>query len=625
MGARRALRVARGMLKEMLFPIAIIGIISSMLVPLPTGLLDLLLIANIVFAVSLFFAAVYVPEPVRLSVLPSLLLITTLARLSLNISTSRQILASGDAGKTIATFGELMIQGNLVVGLVVFLMISIVQFIVVAKGAERVAEVTARFTLDALPGKQMAIDADLRAGLIDLEGARKRRSELQTESRFFGALDGAMKFVKGDAIAGMLIALVNILGGITAGVALMGLDLAESAHRFVLLSLGDGLVSQIPSLLNSLAAGVIVTRVSTGSTLSSEIFGQLGAIGQSRVLGAAAGILLCLLPGMPWITCLIVAGLILAARPFAATDVAPEQSAEIFKPRTPALLGISIESSMSARLLGTPALVERIERLRGEIFDELGLLLPPPEFRAAHPDEVGSFRVFLRGLPLFHHSGAPDPEDLLAQLTVRLGAWIRAHPCELLDDIMVRRIVDRFDVEAPELSASVVPNALTITQLTEILRGLLGEGVPIRNLDLIFQSIAESAARGGASRALLADVRVGLRRVISTRFRSESSAITCLALDPLTDLRIAACEAKGQPLASEEYEALERGLSARQSGIMALVTTKAARLKVREALLYLGVDLPVLAYSEIDDETRIEIVARIGQSERAEESSREAA
>ena len=263
--------------RDIVMPVGLLLVVGCMIIPLPPAVLDILLCSNLLFALLLVISALHIRDPLKLATLPSLLLMATLFRLSLNLATTRAVLGSGHAGKAVEAFGSVVIQGSVAVGFVLFLLITLIQFIVVAKGAERVAEVAARFTLDALPGKQMAIDAELRSGLLDSETARRKRLEVQMESRFYGALDGAMKFVKGDAIAGIVITFVNICGGLLIGLLVHELEFDVALRRYTVLTIGDGLLSQIPSLLNSIAAGLIVTRVQVdeSSTLSSDLISHV--------------------------------------------------------------------------------------------------------------------------------------------------------------------------------------------------------------------------------------------------------------------------------------------------------------------------------------------------------------
>ncbi len=289
----------------------VVAIVGMMIVPLPTHLLDVLLTFNIAIAVIVLLISLYVPHALQLSVFPTMLLITTLFRLSLTISTTRLILLTGDAGEVIVAFGKFVVRGNFVVGAVIFLILTIVQFIVISKGSERVAEVAARFTLDAMPGKQMSIDADLRAGAIDMDEGKRKRRDLERESSLFGAMDGAMKFVKGDAIAGIIITVVNIVGGLVIGVMQKGLAVGDAAQKYTLLTIGDGLVGMIPALLISTAAGIIVTRVGgeeEGAHLGKDVGTQLTA--QPKAIAIAAGmlVLLAMVPGLPTMPFLILGG-----------------------------------------------------------------------------------------------------------------------------------------------------------------------------------------------------------------------------------------------------------------------------------------------------------------------------
>jgi len=320
-----------------------------MIIPLPPAVLDVLLCSNLLFALLLVIGALHIRDPLRLATLPSLLLMATLFRLALNLATTRAVLGSGHAGKAVEAFGSVVIQGSLVVGLVLFLLLTMIQFIVVAKGAERVAEVSARFTLDAMPGKQMAIDAELRSGLLTPEQARRRRFEVQAESRFYGALDGTMKFVKGDAIAGLIITFVNICGGLLIGLLVHDLEVEVALRRYTTLTIGDGLLSQFPSLLNSVAAGLVVTRVQVdeASTLSSDLLQQLGEFRTARAFVAGASLLLGVLPGMPHLALVLVSALVAASLVFPNRGKDGQQvvTPAVFEPTLANVLQIEVSKS----------------------------------------------------------------------------------------------------------------------------------------------------------------------------------------------------------------------------------------------------------------------------------------
>jgi flagellar biosynthesis protein FlhA len=308
--------VAKNRLGKIAIPAAVVSIVCMMVVPLPTWMLDLLIVANMGFAILILLVAMNVRRPLDFAIFPSLLLVATLFRLALNISATRLVLLHGDAGKVIEAFGEFVVGGSVIVGLVIFLILIVIQFVVVTAGAGRVAEVGARFTLDAMPGKQMAIDADLNAGLIDEDTARTRREEISAEADFYGAMDGSSKFVKGDAVAAIIITLINLVGGFIIGVMVMGMSMQESAETYALLSVGDGLVSQIPALLISIATGLIVTRATTDGTMGTDVVHQFSKQRHAMQLGGAVVMLLAIIPGLPKVPFLLVGGalLIIAAR-----------------------------------------------------------------------------------------------------------------------------------------------------------------------------------------------------------------------------------------------------------------------------------------------------------------------
>ncbi len=375
----------------------VVGMVGMMIVPLPTGLLDLLLSLNITIAVVLLLVSLYVPHALRISTFPSILLLTTLFRLALNVSSTRLILLQADAGDVIEAFGNFVVAGNYVVGAVIFLILTIIQFLVVAKGAERVSEVAARFTLDAMPGKQMAIDADLRAGAFGLEEARRRRSELQRESQLYGAMDGAMKFVKGDAIASVIITSINIVAGMVVGIAQLEMSAVDAAQTYTILTIGDGLVSQIPALLIAVTAGVIVTRVASAdesANLGADIFGQVTAYPRALAIAGALLFGLALVPGLPTapfsllgLAVLTLAWKLTRPTPVPATDVAREeaehaarnekkQAQKLFPAVTPISLDVDRELSDAIGDEGFDWLEEKIPALREAIFAELGVKLP---------------------------------------------------------------------------------------------------------------------------------------------------------------------------------------------------------------------------------------------------------
>jgi type III secretion protein V len=433
----------------------VVGIVGMMIVPLPTFLLDLLITFNITLAVVILLVALYVQDALRFAAFPTLLLITTLYRLALNVSATRLILLKGNAGEVIRSFGEFVVGGNFVVGAVVFLILTIIQFVVIAKGSERVAEVAARFTLDAMPGKQMAIDADLRAGAFDLDEARRRRAALQRESQLYGSMDGAMKFVKGDAIAGIIITGINIVGGLIIGVAQRGMEVGDAARLYTILTIGDGLVSQIPALLISTAAGMVVTRVASedeGSHLGKDIGSQL--LQQPRALAIAAVLLALLafvgLPRVPFLALAVLTGGVAfalhrrgrpAPRTAAEADLAAAAGAEGRPELQPGVTPVALEVSESltplidadtaaGRLVG-----ELIPRLRESLFADLGVHLPGVRVRGHAADlPAGGYRIRLQEIPMAE-GVVPAGRVLCAETPERLaGFGITAAPATLPGD-----------------------------------------------------------------------------------------------------------------------------------------------------------------------------------------------
>jgi type III secretion protein V len=374
-------------------------VVGMMIVPLPTFLLDVFITVNITVAVTILMVSLYVSSGTQIASYPTLLLLTTLYRLSLEISATRLVLLKADAGDVIRAFGMFVVGGNFVVGAVIFLIITLVQFIVITKGAERVAEVSARFTLDAMPGKQMSIDADLRSGTIDFKEARKRRQALSREAQFYGAMDGAMKFVKGDAIAGIIITVINIVGGLIIGVAMNGMQFSDAIQTYSILTIGDGLVSQIPALLISISAGMVVTRVASedeNTNLGKDIAGQI--LAQPKAIGVASGILLVmgLIPGLPKIPFLLLAGItgavsygLYRAKQTSDTAIATQDASEQQVPPSgrepevtltiPLVLEVGSDVAPLVNLQNDEgaAFYERLVQLRNSLYGQMGIIYPP--------------------------------------------------------------------------------------------------------------------------------------------------------------------------------------------------------------------------------------------------------
>ncbi len=411
---------------DIVLAVVVLAVVAMMILPLPTAVLDVLISANVAVGVLLLLVSMYVSSALELSAFPTILLVTTLYRLALNVSSTRLILLQADAGEVIRAFGDFVVQGNYVVGAVVFLILTLIQFLVIAKGSERVAEVGARFTLDAMPGKQMSIDAEVRAGAITQEEARQQRAQLGRESQFYGAMDGAMKFVKGDAIAGIVITIVNILGGLAIGVAMRDMSAGEALQRYGLLTIGDGLVSQIPALLISTSAGLVVTRVasaeesaSLGGDVASQVFGD----GKALRIASVFLLALAIVPGLPAFPFLVLSGLFFvqahrlsSAKPKeAVAEVVVQEEAkretEARKQRIPLVVPVAVE--VSQRLAEAvadesgqgPMLETEIPVLRERLFIDLGLPLPGVRCRAvslaeaATHEAAGTYRIALQEVP----------------------------------------------------------------------------------------------------------------------------------------------------------------------------------------------------------------------------------
>ena len=604
------------MIRELIAPIALLGLIASMILPLPTTVLDFLLVGNLLFALCLMLSAFFIVEPTKLSALPTLLLLATLCRLSLNIGTTRLILSNGDGGRVIEAFGKVVIGNNLVVGLVVFLVITLVQFIVIAKGSERVAEVAARFTLDALPGKQMSIDADVRAGLLNFEMAREKRQDLQTESRFYGALDGAMKFVKGDAIAGIVITAINILGGFAVGLFMMDLGIQGSVSKFTILSVGDGLISQIPALLNSIAAGMVITRVTRGDgkSLAFEIWNQLGQVTLVTVLLGIASLILSVVPGMPTLPFLAIGVFLLARGAIgllqdskAAASPAPVK----FNPAVPALIRIDFSADLAQELYQSGKLPDRLEQLRQSIFDRYGLILSLPELMVDRSLVGQSFRLRMRGVVASEIIVRAKDREAFNQIEQQILDLVGRRTAECIDDILTRRTLDHFEKNAPELVAAVVPGIVSVTQVSDVLKNLSSEGLSIQSFDVILQALAEYGPKSSSERQLLEEVRIAMRRLISATFADSQGQLQIITIDPELDLRLAQSERRGQPIHLPSIDWLSHGLEQLENKVAAIVVSRASRRIIRECLDARGQRRVVLAHEELSDDLKLISVAHL--------------
>jgi flagellar biosynthesis protein FlhA len=591
---------ARDSLQQFAGPVLIILILSMMVLPLPAFMLDLFFTFNIAISVIVMLVAINVMKPLDFSVFPTVLLVTTLLRLSLNVASTRVVLIEGHtgpgaAGQVIEAFGHFLVGGNYAVGIVVFAILVIINFVVITKGAGRVAEVAARFTLDAMPGKQMAIDADLNAGLIGEDEARKRRATIADEANFFGSMDGASKFVRGDAVAGILIMAINVIGGLFVGVLQHNLDLATAAKTYTLLAIGDGLVAQIPALIISIAAGMVVTRVGDTQDISQQFLTQL--FNNSRLIGLTAAIIgmLGLIPGMPNFVFLLLASVLGAmawnmerqqrsAKPVpvaaAPKAVAPEAQEASWNDVAPLdVLGLEVGYRLIPLVdkAQDGELLRRIRGIRKKFAQEVGFLVSPVHIRDNLELKPNAYRILLKGVEIGRGEAFPgnllaiNPGRVAGQLpgtatkdpafglpaiwiesalrdqaqaygytvvdastvtATHLNHLILSHAAELLGRQETQALLDHLAKEMPKLVEDLVPKVLPLGALQKVLQNLLAEDVHIRDMRTIIETLAETAPRTQDAEALTAQVRIALGRSITQQLYPGGAEMQVMSLDP---------------------------------------------------------------------------------------------
>ncbi|MGB7979745.1 MAG: flagellar biosynthesis protein FlhA [Candidatus Nanopelagicales bacterium] len=584
-------------LSQLAVPIGIVMIIVMLVVPMPAFVLDLLIAANITTALLVLLVAIFVNRPLDFATFPAVLLVMTLFRLALNVSATRLVLLDGYAGKVIETFGHFVVGGSLIVGIIVFSILLIIQFIVITNGAGRVAEVGARFTLDAMPGKQMAIDADLNSGLIDEEEARRRRTDVAAEADFYGAMDGSSKFVKGDAIAAIVITIVNLVGGLVIGVVQRGESLGDAIQTYSLLSIGDGLVSQIPALLLSVASGLIVTRPTGNEDLGSELVSQMTRNAQPLRVAGFAAISLCLIPGLPKLPFLVMGGVLLlgstraarAARP--QPPEAPSQAQLTEAAETPERIAAEIQVDplgldLSADLIDLvdPStggdLLDRVRALRRKIAGDLGIVVPPVRTRdnidlpprtyaimlsgvevargQAPPGTVLAIGDHLAGLPgemtqepVFGLEAKWIPAALRGQaeiggatvvdrasvVTTHLAEVVRAHASSLLGREDVRLLADVVKSTHPVVVEELTPAPLSLGEVQRVLQALLDEQVSVRDLVRIFEALSLRARDTKDTDTLVDAARTSLGRAIADPYMIQG-AIHVITFEPGLEQRM---------------------------------------------------------------------------------------
>ncbi|ADB73719.1 flagellar biosynthesis protein FlhA [Geodermatophilus obscurus] len=580
-------------------PIGVVAIVLMLVVPLPAAVLDLLLGLNITASLLILLVAMQIRRPLDFAVFPSLILISTLFRLALNVSSTRLVLTDGYAGKVIEAFGHFVIGGSLIVGLVIFVILTIIQFVVITNGAGRVAEVGARFTLDAMPGKQMAIDADLNAGLINEKQARRRRTEVTAEADFYGSMDGASKFVKGDAIAAIIITLINLIGGMAIGVMQLGMAPGDAVSTYSLLTVGDGLVSQIPALLLSTATGIIVTRSASDGDMGSDLLAQLGRFKQPVQIAGGAALALCLIPGLPKLPFLIIGGLFLlmASRmqetPDVDEDADPQATADDEpKPDSPEAIAdkmrvdpLELEVAFDLVDLVDASrggdLLDRVKALRRKVAMETGLVIPLVRTRDNLDLPASQYVIWLNGVPAAKGTspagtvlaigdmldGLPGratrepvfglpakwvPVELQRQaemagatvvdrssvITTHLAEVVRQNAADLLGREDVRLLVEMVKRTHPIVVEELTPTLLTLGEIQRVLHGLLAENVSIRDLVRIFEALSVRAKVSTDVDGLVEAARTALGAAISHPYVTPDERLHVMTLDPAFEQRL---------------------------------------------------------------------------------------
>ena len=579
-----------GKYQGLLLPMATMSLILVILIPLPTSLMDFLLLVNITLSAVILLTVMYVPRPLDFSSFPSLLLGATMFRLVLNTATTRLILTHGEAGEVIRTFGEFVARGSLVVAIVIFAIIVVIQFVVITKGATRIAEVAARFTLDGMPGKQMAVDADLNAGVITDQEAKTRRADITREADFYGAMDGASKFVRGDAIAGIVITAINIVGGIYVGLVEQDMTISDTLRKYTILTIGDGLVSQIPAFMVSISAAMIVTRSAEKKAMGEEILGQL--MSQPVALTLTAGFLMVLaFTPLPKPPLFLIAGSIamlayvltrqrqLALVEAAAAKAKPTSPDRVEKHLTPDPMELTVGYGL-IRLIDRKQggdLLERITNMRRQVAQELGIIVPPIRIRDDIQLQPNEFRVKLKGFEIGKGDLLPghllaidagtvtdkiqgmettepafglpalwiaedqrheaehrnytvvEPSSVMATFLTEL---VKRHADELLTRQEVSRLLDHLKERAGKLVEEVIPDVLKPGEIQRVLQALLRERVPIRDLEAIVEAISDIAPRTKDAEVLTEYARHALARALCHQHRAEDGRIHCITLDP---------------------------------------------------------------------------------------------
>ncbi|MBU6368428.1 MAG: flagellar biosynthesis protein FlhA [Burkholderiales bacterium] len=668
-------------------PVLVLMIMAMLVLPLPPLLLDFLFTFNIVASLVIIMIAINTRKPLDFSSFPTVLLFATMLRLGLNVASTRIILVEGHtgheaAGKVVAAFGEFVIAGNYVVGFIIFAILMIINFIVVTKGAGRVSEVNARFTLDAMPGKQMSIDADLNAGVIDQATAKKRREELAQESDFFGAMDGASKFVSGDAIAGLLILMINLIGGLAIGMIQHDLSASEAGKIYTLLTIGDGLVAQIPSLLLSLATAIIVTRVTTTESISEQAGSQL-ANPSALFISAIILVILGLVPGMPHLMFIslaaVTAGLGLLVIKNEVEEEATQEAVAQAAATSEATKDLDWDDVDQVDLIGLEIgygliplvnpetggeLMSRVKGVRKKLSAELGFLVQPVRIRDDLNIDPDSYNIVLKGVvrgkgeikvgrelainpgqvygelqgvptrePAFGLEAVwiePSQRDVARTLgytvvdastaiATHLNKVLRENSADLLSHDEVQQLLDKLSAKSPKLVEELVPGKLSLGVVTRVLQQLLGEGVSIRDMRSIVETLTEAAARSTDPEQLAASVRPKLGRMIMQALVDESNNLSVMTLEPSLEQLLHNVLQQSQPgqpvvlepnLAENLFSSLRQGARAmeEEGHAAVLVVSPLIRGWLSKAVRFRVNDLTVLSYSEIPDDQAVKVI-----------------
>ncbi len=676
-------------------PLLIIASLGMVVLPMPALMLDILFTFNIALSLLVLLVSVYTRRPLDFAAFPTVLLVATLLRLALNVASTRVVLLEGHngpdaAGHVIEAFGSVVIGGNYAVGLIVFAILMIINFVVVTKGAGRISEVSARFTLDAMPGKQMAIDADLNAGLINQDEAKRRRADVTSEADFYGSMDGASKFVKGDAVAGILILFINIIGGFIIGIVQHGLSFSEATEIYTLLTIGDGLVAQIPSLMLSIAAAMIVTRQNTEQDMGAVVLGQMFNEPKSLIIAATVLLIMGIVPGMPHFAFLLLGGLCAAGAWFRITHVKKKAQALATQPvssgetsRVPEQKDLSWDDVTPVDVIGLEVgyrlipmvdrtqggeLLNRIKGVRKKLSQELGFLIPPVHIRDNLDLQPNQYRISLMGVTCGESEVYYDREmainpgqvfgsvqgiegrdpafgldavwitkdqvdyaqslgytvvDASTVIATHLSQLLTHHAAQLLGHDEVQNLLDLVGKNQPKLTEGLVPGVVAMGTLVKVLQNLLAEGVTIRDMRTLLQTLVEYAPRSQDPDVLTAACRISLRRLIVQSIVGGENIIPVITLAPdLERILHQSLQAGGA-----EGAGIEPGLAER----MQTSLTEAAQRQELEGqtpvLLTSGVlrntlsrfirnaipNLRILSYQEIPEDKQIRIISSVGQ------------